>query len=222
MNRYLWYAAALLLATPGAVTAQQNQDALRRIAAAELRADAVGVPVSLLKRKVDEGAAKGIGLDRVALAVEAQLDALVRAREILADAGRTGSLETQELTAVADALRAGVEPGELRTLLGTAPPSGSVLATTVLASLVGSGQSSGRALAMVQGALPRGPEALLGLVGGAGGQFAAGAPGFPRQVGEAELRRRLDPTLGVGDSPGSIGVGGNGVVVNHGPRRGKP
>ncbi len=101
------FIAVLLLLAPLSLGAQGGGDPAQRIEAARRRADAAGIPVSLLDLKVAEGRAKGVPADRIAGAVEVRLSLLSRAREAMAGAGR-GALSAAELSAGAYALSAGV------------------------------------------------------------------------------------------------------------------
>src|SRR5690242_648711 len=103
--------AALLLA-PAALFAQDSTSASQpssqaRIDAALSTALQAGVPVSLLQRKIAEGEAKGVPMDRIALAVEHRLEALTEAHDALANAGLASTTEG-ELSVAADAVQAGV------------------------------------------------------------------------------------------------------------------
>lgn len=122
-----------------------------RIQAALTAAAAASIPRSLLESKVAEGRAKRVPEDRIAVAVEQRLQALVRASTAL----RRAEIETVsegELAVTADALQAGVgEATLLRVSRGT--ESGRrVVAIAVLADLVRLGHDPDRASARVTAA----------------------------------------------------------------------
>lgn len=174
----------LLLALLPVGAAAQEGDPGRRIAAARLEARAAGLPVTLLDSKVAEGQAKGVPADRIAAAVERRLGSLVRAREVMG-----ARVAAADLGVGADALEGGVEPEALRTLAGSAPAQQRAVAIAVLTQLVRDGEASGRALARVQAALARGPEALRSLPAqAAAARGAVGPPG--RGVGRGNARGR--------------------------------
>lgn len=169
---------AALTLVPAAASAQSGQaDAQARAAAAaaaqaatpDARIDAAmqtavsaGIPVSLLERKVDEGRAKGVPMDRIAAAVEARLQALVRAREAL-NRAEIGAVGEGELLVAAEALRAGVSEQALVRITREAPAERRAVATAVLTDLVRLGYENGDAFARVNAALSGGPEALVNL-----------------------------------------------------------
>jgi len=187
--------AALLLA-PAALPAQDSTAASQpaaqaRIDAALSAAAQAGVPASLLERKLAEGKAKGVPMDRIAAAVEQRLQALSEAHGALMDAGLTSTTEG-ELSVAADAVQAGVSHSSLVTLSRGAPDGSRAVAIAVLGDLVAAGQASSQALARVEGALERGPEALANLSAetgsgngeaGAGANVAGGVGGAGVQVG---------------------------------------
>ncbi|MEW5929592.1 MAG: hypothetical protein AB1941_19225 [Gemmatimonadota bacterium] len=162
MKRILLIAACLLLA-PLSLGAQGQTDPAQRIEAARRRAEATGIPVSLLDLKVAEGRAKGVPADRIAGAVEVRLSLLARAREAMAGAGRV-ALSAADLSAGADALGAGVSAEALGSLTRTAPGDRRAVAIAVLAQLVQEGDRSDRALERVRLALAN-PETLRTLPG---------------------------------------------------------
>lgn len=185
MKRILFIAAAILLLAPPVLGAQGEGGAAQRIEAARRRADATGIPVSLLDLKVAEGRAKGIPADRIAGAVEVRLALLSRAREAMA--GSRGPVTAADLSAGADALAAGVTPDALGSLTRSAPGDRRAVAIAVLAQLVQEGDASERALERVRLALAN-PETLRTLPG----QVRRGAPGGHGNPASAE---------GLGSSP---------------------
>jgi hypothetical protein len=181
--------AVLLLLLPAEVNAQQASNEARVQAALEAAAEA-GIPVSLLESKIAEGRAKGVPMDRIALAVEARLNALVRAR----DAMQRARLETTtdaDLSIAADAVQAGVSQSALIEISRRAPQERRAVAVAVLANLVALGHASENALNQVTTAMNRGPKALLNL----------------QARTSAELRAK-----------GAVGVGAGGRAVDAGVR----
>ncbi len=164
----LWLA---LLALPAAVHAQDPQ---QRIDAVRRRAESAGIPVALLDSKVAEGRAKGVPLDRIAVAVERRFASLGRAREAMAHAPRGAPVSAADLSVGADALESGVAPAVLGRLAVAAPGDRRAVAIVALTQLVAQGESSERALARVTSALQRGPEALRRLPGEAAAERGRG------------------------------------------------
>ena len=180
--------AALLVAAPAALAAQDSTTATSttsadaRVTATLDHALSAGIPVALLQRKIDEGKAKGVSMDRIAAAVEARSAALVRARDAMLNAGISHTTEGQ-LSVAADAVQAGVSQAALAAVGRSAPEERRTVAIAVLTQLVASGQLPDQAVAHVQAALTRGPEALANLGAQAGGAAAAnGHAGPPVQV----------------------------------------
>ena len=158
----------LLLLSPLAAMAQQPAErpvrtqAQARVETALQTALQAGIPVALLESKVAEGKAKGVPMERIAAAVENRLQALTRARTAL----RKGQLEAAtagDLAIAADAVQAGVSDHAIAEIARTAPRERRAVAVAVLTNLVALGHASERALAQVQAAMGRGPEALLQL-----------------------------------------------------------
>jgi hypothetical protein len=174
--------AALLVAAPAAVAAQDSTttsgSADARVTATLDHAMSAGIPVALLQRKVDEGKAKGVPMDRIAIAVENRFTALTRARDAMLSAGITHTTEGQ-LSVTADAVQAGVSQAALVAVGRSAPEERRTVAIAVLTQLVASGQLPDQAVAHVQAAIARGPEALanLGATAGANGAANANANG---------------------------------------------
>jgi microcompartment protein CcmK/EutM len=170
--------AALLVAAPLAAqdstTTSTTADA--RVTATLDHAMSAGIPVELLQRKVDEGKAKGVPMDRIAIAVENRLTALTHARDAMLSAGITHTTEGQ-LSVAADAVQAGVSQAALVAVGRSAPEERRTVAIAVLTQLVASGQLPDQAVAHVQAAIARGPEALANLGASAGANGAANANG---------------------------------------------
>ena len=185
--------AAALICAPAALPAQDSTastptGAGARIDAALETAVQAGIPVSLLERKVAEGKAKGVPMDRIAAAVERRLDALTKAHDALLDAGLKSTTEG-ELSVAADAVQAGVSQSALAAISARAPGESRAVAIAVLTDLVAMGHASDQALARVEGALDRGAEALANLSAESSGHahgeagVGAGAGGAGVEVG---------------------------------------
>ena len=196
-NRILSLAVVLLALVPAVVTAQDSTSTGNTSADAQVEATLqtaldAGIPVSLLERKIAEGKAKGVPMERIAAAVEARLEALTSARDALQQAGLTSTTEG-ELSVAADAVQAGVSQTALAAISASAPQDRRSVALAVLAELVAQGRASSQAQAAVEAALARGPEALANLhaqsgagarVGDAGVNVdARGAAGASIQLG---------------------------------------
>jgi len=130
----------------------QAQTPQARIDAALQAAARANIPASLLESKVAEGQAKGVAAERIAAAVEARLNMLVRASQTLQRANVDASNESQ-LAVTADALQAGVSQNALIEITRSAPAERRVVATAIVADLVRLGQSSDAAVARVSGAV---------------------------------------------------------------------
>jgi hypothetical protein len=167
----------------------QAQDPQQRIEAARRRAEATGIPVSLLDSKVAEGRAKGVPADRIAAAVEHRLATLARAREAMSGAPRAAPVTAGDLSVGADALEAGVTPEVLGRLTAAAPANQRAVAISILTGLVANGESSERALARVTAALARGPEALQRLPGEAAAERGRGNAGGQGSQGRGNQGR---------------------------------
>jgi len=158
--RHLIIALGLAIA-PAGLDAQQTAPAAR-IDAALTAATRVGIPTSLLESKVQEGRAKGIPDARIAAAVEARLDALVRARTAL-DRARAQAIGAAELSVAADALQAGVTESSMVDVMTRVSAPRRAVAAAVLTELVELGVASDVALARVHAAIAQGGEALVNL-----------------------------------------------------------
>lgn len=144
------------------------------------RAEAAGIPVSLLESKMAEGRAKGVPMEVIERAIERRADALIRAASTFEAAGVESAGEA-ELSVAADALESGVSEVVLQTISETAPQERRAVAIAALSYLVASGEVPEEALVRVEAALQHGPEALANLSARAGaeaeGPGAAGAAG---------------------------------------------
>jgi hypothetical protein len=127
-----WIAALAALALlPLAVTAQSPEE---RIHQAMTRAQEVGIPVSLLESKMAEGHAKGVPLDRIAMAIETRLQALERARDVM---GRGAEdLDAAQISVGADALGAGVSEEVLQEMAASSGGERRAVAVAALTQLV--------------------------------------------------------------------------------------
>ncbi len=181
-SKTLCLAAALILA-PAALLAQDSTTAAGPAAGADARIDAVlstaldaGIPVSLLERKIAEGKAKGVPMDRIAAAVQQRLDALTKAQDALQKAGLESTTEG-ELSVAADAVQGGVSQSALAAISQRSTDGSRAVAIAVLTDLVAQGHVPDQALSQVEAALARGPEALANLsaesAGAGRGQAAA-------------------------------------------------
>lgn len=189
MRRKTLFLAATLALAPIGLSAQDSTAAAgadaRIHVALETAVDA-GIPVSLLERKIAEGKAKGVPMDRIAAAVEARLDALTKASAAMARGGLEHPTEG-DLSVAADAVQGGVSATALATISQTAPQDRRAVAIAVLTDLVALGHTPESALEQVQSALARGPEALANLHGEAAAaghaNAGAGVAGTGAQVG---------------------------------------
>lgn len=162
--------AALATLAPAALHAQDETagrdegkaDPRARIEAALEAAARANIPVSLLESKVREGEAKRVPPERIAAAVEARLEALMRADRVLKDAA-VQVTNDGELLLAAEALRAGVSETALIELSRTTAGERRAVATAVLTDLVRLGYASPNALARVSAALSGRAESLINL-----------------------------------------------------------
>ena len=147
---------ALEAQTSGAQADAQTQAQARspqaRIDAALQAAARANIPTSLLESKVAEGEAKRVPPERIATAVEARFQGLLRASEALERAQVERRTEG-ELAVTADALQAGVSEAALITLSQNSPPERRVVAVAVLTDLVRLGRPTEHALTRVSAAV---------------------------------------------------------------------
>ncbi len=211
MSRHPWFIAAALALTPAATRAQASAagtasaQAAASTPAAQARVDAAlqtaleaGIPVALLERKIAEGKAKGIPMERIAAAVEARTAALLRAREAMARAHIRNATEG-DLSVGADAVQAGVSDAALAEIGRSAPTERRAVAIAVLTDLVSLGHAPERALLQVQTALRRGPEALVNLRAEAAAQVQGRGPAGAGVQVDGGAGVRVD--LGAGRRP---------------------
>lgn len=159
MKSKLFYAVVpMLMLAPALLHAQnrnqpdRNQQSNARIEAAMQAAARARIPVSLLESKVQEGEAKRVPQERVATAVEARLQALVRASETMRRSNVTAAT-AGDFAVTADALEAGVSENAVVRVQRDAAPERRAVAVAVLTDLVRLGHASETALARVSGAL---------------------------------------------------------------------
>lgn len=164
-----------------ATTPQARIDAAMQTAA---RAD---VPVALLESKIAEGKAKNVPLDRIAVAVEHRLEALVRASETMKRAN-VESATAGELAVAADALEAGVSQSALVKVSSSAPAERRAVAIATLTGLVQLGHASEQALARVS-AVVRSNAALANLHAEVASQLRLGGINAAGNAGAAGIVR---------------------------------
>ena len=163
MNRRILIAAAAVALAPMALQAQSTQGetqatahanahAQARIAAAFEAGSRARIPAALLESKVREGEAKRVPQERIAAAVEARLQALVKAKEAMSRA-KIETASDSELAVAGDALQAGVSAKAVTDVIREAPEGRRVVAIAVLTDLVRLGHASDRALARVSAAV---------------------------------------------------------------------
>ena len=122
-----------------------------RIDVALQTAAAAKIPITLIRSKIEEGQAKRVPQERIAAAVEARLDALVKAQQAMKQA-KLDARSEGELAVSADALQAGVSEKALVKVFSDAPHERRAVAIAVLTDLVRLGHASERALARVSAA----------------------------------------------------------------------
>jgi hypothetical protein len=195
------------LLTGGALPAfAQDGGAQEQIDAAFARARSQGIPVSLLESKMAEGKAKGVTLDRIAIAIERREASLERAAQAMKG---HAPITDAELSVGADALDAGVSNTVLKAVTESAPRERRSVAIAAITELVQRGSAPDAALARVREALKRGPDALAAVgtdrgddrAGAArggenGGRGAAAGPpaNVPAPGGTSQPRKPATPT----------------------------
>jgi hypothetical protein len=192
---------AALLLVPGALA---GQDPGRRIEAAESRAAAAGVPVSLLESRVAEGRAKGIPLDRIAAVVERRAGSLVAARRAMDDVAPR--IRPADLDAGADAVEAGIDAGTLRRVIQASGEGDRSVAIAVLTYLHRErGVPVAEALNEVTTALKKGPRALRDLPNQSGARGHGKGPGGSGPPGQVKKGKGGPPAAvpAPGHKPGS-------------------
>ncbi|MGQ0561724.1 MAG: hypothetical protein ACT443_07620 [Gemmatimonadota bacterium] len=139
-------------ATATSTTTAQAKTPEARIDAAMQAAARAKIPASLIKSKVEEGQAKRVPPQRIATAVEARLEALLEAQQVMKQAKLEARSES-DLAVAADAVQAGVSSTALVKMYTDAPRERRAVAVAVLTDLVRLGHASEHALARVSGAL---------------------------------------------------------------------
>ena len=177
MMNYGVAVAIVAMALSGAARVNaQAQPPQERINAALARAQQAGIPVALLESKIAEGKAKGVSLERIAVAIERRQGALERASQAL----RGGADAASTLAVGADAIEAGVSEAVLRAVGEDAPRDRRSVAIAALTELVHRGNTPEAALVRVRDALRRGPDALSNLPAeAAAGRRGGGRGGQP-------------------------------------------
>ena len=188
------FPAVLIVMASWAGVANAQVPPQERITAAFARARQVGVPPALLESKLAEGKAKGVPLDRIAVAIERRLGALERASQAL----RGGTDAAASLAVGADAIESGVSEAVLKAVAESAPRERRNVAIATLTELVHQGQGPEAALGRVRAALKRGPEALSNLAaeaaaGKRGGGSSNAQPGNSNGKGNGNGKGGGDP-----------------------------
>jgi len=157
------------------LAAQRTASPEERIEAAREQVVQRGIPAALLETRIAEGRAKGVPVERIAVAVERRAAGLIQANEALA---RRGVRTTQaELSAGADAAEAGVDGASLRAVIQVARAEDGAVALAVLGELARQGVPVGEARGRVTDALRRGGgRALTNLPGEAAAERRGGPP----------------------------------------------
>ena len=183
-------AAVVAMALSGAARVNaQAQPPQERINAALARAQQAGIPVALLESKIAEGKAKGVSLERIAVAIERRQGALERASQAL----RGGVDAASTLAVGADAIEAGVSEAVLRAVGEDAPRDRRSVAIAALTELVHRGNTPEAALVRVRDALRRGPDALSNLPAEAAAGRRGGGPSDGQKSGNAGGRAGAEP-----------------------------
>jgi hypothetical protein len=171
MTRLQWTAGLVVLTLlPAAAMAQSPQE---RLAAAVSHAQEAGIPVSLLQSKIAEGQAKGIPMDRIAMAVENRLRNLEQARTAMSRGA--GDVDAAQLSVGADAIAAGVSEPVLTQIASSASRERRAVAVAALTQLVLHGTAPDAALVQVKDALAQGPQALANLAAQSGTDRSPGS-----------------------------------------------
>lgn len=199
----LGMATLLFLAAPLAAQQADGQAEGQVAAEAFARAEAAGIPTSLLESKLAEGRAKGVDMTRIEAAIERRTDALIHASEAFGEAGIEG-VSNAELSVAADAIESGVSAEVLQAVSTTAPRERRAVAIAALTHLVAEGVVDSEALVQVETALASGPDALADLTGQA---RIAGEGGVGADIGEgnpgAAARGDVDVGVGAGVDAGA-------------------
>jgi hypothetical protein len=164
--------ATVPLAAQSADTTQQSSAPQARIDAALKAATRAHIPTSLLESKISEGEAKGVAAGRIAAAVEARLNMLLRASTVMDSAG-IENRSAAELLIAGDALQSGVQDSAVVQVFRNATVGRRVVAMAVLADLVRLGATSEVAFDRVNATLSS-SSALASLQAEVAGQLRLG------------------------------------------------
>ena len=171
------------------------------------RARQAGIPVALLESKIAEGKAKGVSLERIAVAIERRQAALERASQAL----RGEADATTSFGVGADAIESGVSDAVLKAVAESAPGDRRNVAIAALTELVKQGHAPDAALGRVRDAVKRGPDALS--------KLPAEAAAGPRGGGPPDAQGRGNGRGRAGGEPGPpAGVPASGEP----PQAGRP
>ena len=201
--KYAMAIMVVVMALTGGQAHAQVQPPQERINTALARARQVGIPVALLESKIAEGKAKGVSLDRIAVAIERRQAALERASQAL----RGGADMPSTLAVSADAIESGVSDTVLRALAENAPGDRRNVAIAALTELVQQGHTPEAALERVREALRRGPDALSNL---------------PAEASKGRGRSGGSDSSNPGNGRGRARAGGDAAPPAAGPGPGKP
>jgi hypothetical protein len=202
IRTFLVIATAAAMAAPTAA-AQTAGDPGERIAAAQARASAAGVPTALLQNLVNEGRAKGVPMDRIAAAAERRAAALERAAGALERRERQTS--AAEFAAGADAVEAGVDGRGLQAVIQAARGEDGSVALAVLAELARQGVPVNNAVERVTAAMARGGDALANLpVQAAAARERPGAPAGAGRPSDAGRPAGAGRPSGAGGPPAGV------------------
>jgi hypothetical protein len=182
--------AVVALALAGATAADaQIQPPQERINTALARARQTGIPVTLLESKIAEGKAKGVPLERIAVAIDRRLSALERANQAL----RGQADAAASLAVAADAIESGVNEAVLRDVAESAPGTRRNVAIATLTELVHQGHTPQAALGRVKDAIKKGPDALTNLPAQAAPRSRGGGSANGQGQGNAGGRAGAEP-----------------------------
>ncbi len=181
--------AVVVLTLAGAAANAQVQPPQERINTALARARQVGIPVALLESKIAEGKAKGVSMERIAVAIERRGAALEGASQAL----RGQPDAATSLAVGADAIEAGVNVAVLRAVAEDAPRDRRTVAIAALTELVHQGHAPEAALARVRDAIKKGPDALANLPAQAAAGGRGGGAGNGQGRGNAGGRAGVEP-----------------------------
>ena len=159
VTKIQWILVLALLAILSVPAAAQTPQ--ERIDAAMTRSQREGIPLSLLESKIAEGRAKGVAMDRIAMAVESRLRNLEQAKVIMARVAN--DVDAAQLSVGADAIGGGVSEAVLEKITASASRERRAVAVAALTQLVLHGIAPEAALLQVKDALARGPQALANL-----------------------------------------------------------